>query len=228
MMKFSVAIDGPAGAGKSTIAKAAAQELGFVYVDTGAIYRTVGLAAARRGYAPDAHDLVIAMLPELHIDMRYVDGVQRMFLNDEDVSEEIRTPAASSYASNVAAIPEVRTYLMDMQRRMAREYDVLMDGRDIGTVVLPNAQLKIFLTASAEERARRRYKQLMEKGTDQDYETVLAEIIERDKRDMERETAPLKQAEDAVLLDTSNLDKAGSIAAVIALVQERRNEGANN
>ena len=228
MMKFSVAIDGPAGAGKSTIAKAAAQELGFVYVDTGAIYRTVGLAAARRGYAPDAHDLVIAMLPELHIDMRYVDGVQRMFLNDEDVSDEIRTPAASSYASNVAAIPEVRTYLMDMQRRMAREYDVLMDGRDIGTVVLPDAQLKIFLTASAEERARRRFKQLQEKGTEQDYETVLAEIIERDKRDMERETAPLKQADDAVLLDTSNLDREGSIAAVIALVHERRKKGANS
>ena len=226
-MKFSVAIDGPAGAGKSTIAKAAAQELGFVYVDTGAIYRTVGLAAARRGYAPDARDLIVAMLPELHIDMRYVDGVQRMFLNDEDVSEEIRTPIASSYASNVGAIPEVRTYLMDMQRRMAREYDVLMDGRDIGTVVLPDAQLKIFLTASAEERARRRYKQLKEKGTEQDYETVLAEIIERDKRDMERETAPLKQADDAVLLDTSDLDREGSIAAVIALVQERRSKGAN-
>ena len=174
-MKFSVAIDGPAGAGKSTIAKAAAQELGFVYVDTGAIYRTVGLAAARRGYAPDARDLIVAMLPELHIDMRYVDGIQKMFLNDEDVSEEIRTPIASSYASNVGAIPEVRTYLMDMQRRMAREYDVLMDGRDIGTVVLPDAQLKIFLTASAEERARRRFKQLQEKGTEQDYETVLAE-----------------------------------------------------
>lgn len=227
-MKFSVAIDGPAGAGKSTIAKAAAQELGFVYVDTGAIYRTVGLAAARRGYAPDARDLIVAMLPELHIDMRYVDGVQRMFLNDEDVSEEIRTPIASSYASNVGAIPEVRTYLMDMQRRMAREYDVLMDGRDIGTVVLPDAQLKIFLTASAEERARRRFKQLQEKGTEQDYETVLAEIIERDKRDMERETAPLKQADDAVLLDTSNLDREGSIAAVIALVHERRKKGANS
>lgn len=226
-MKFSVAIDGPAGAGKSTIAKAAAQELGFVYVDTGAIYRTVGLAAARRGYAPDARDLIVAMLPELHIDMRYVDDVQRMFLNDEDVSEEIRTPIASSYASNVGAIPEVRTYLMDMQRRMAREYDVLMDGRDIGTVVLPDAQLKIFLTASAEERARRRYKQLKEKGTEQDYETVLAEIIERDQRDMERETAPLKQADDAVLLDTSDLDREGSIAAVIALVQERRSKGAN-
>lgn len=227
-MKFSVAIDGPAGAGKSTIAKAAAQELGFVYVDTGAIYRTVGLAAARRGYAPDARDLIVAMLPELHIDMRYVDGIQKMFLNDEDVSEEIRTPIASSYASNVGAIPEVRTYLMDMQRRMAREYDVLMDGRDIGTVVLPDAQLKIFLTASAEERARRRFKQLQEKGTEQDYETVLAEIIERDKRDMERETAPLKQADDAVLLDTSNLDREGSIAAVIALVHERRNKGANS
>ena len=228
MMKFSVAIDGPAGAGKSTIAKAAAQALGFVYVDTGAIYRTVGLAAARRGYAPDAHDSVVAMLPELHIDMRYVDGVQRMFLNDEDVSDDIRTPEASSYASNVAAIPQVRAYLMDMQRRMACEYDVLMDGRDIGTVVLPDAQLKIFLTASAEERARRRFAQLQEKGTDQDYETVLAEIIERDKRDMERETAPLKQAEDAVLLDTSDLDREGSIAAVIALVQARRNEGVNS
>ena len=130
--------------------------------------------------------------------------------------------------SNVAAIPQVRAYLMDMQRRMACEYDVLMDGRDIGTVVLPDAQLKIFLTASAEERARRRFAQLQEKGTDQDYETVLAEIIERDKRDMERETAPLKQAEDAVLLDTGDLDREGSIAAVIALVQARRNEGVNS
>ena len=195
MSKFSVAIDGPAGAGKSTIAKTAAQRLNFVYVDTGAIYRTVGLAAKRTGYAADDRKSVVAMLPSLVIDMRYVDGVQRMFLNDEDVSEAIRTPEASHYASNVAAMPEVRTYLMDMQRNMATRYNVLMDGRDIGTVVLPNANLKIFLTASAEERARRRYLQLQEKGTVQPYEEVLAEIIERDKRDSERETAPLKQAE---------------------------------
>ena len=223
MMKFSVAIDGPAGAGKSTIAKAAAQALGFVYVDTGAIYRTVGLAAKYRGYAPDAHAQVVAMLPELEIDMRYVDGVQRMFLDGKDVSEEIRTPEASGYASNVAAMPEVRAYLMDMQRSMAHRYDVLMDGRDIGTVVLPNAQLKIFLTASAEERARRRYAQLMEKGTEETYESVLAEIVERDKRDSERETAPLKQADDAILLDTSDMNPAESIQAVIDLVNARRN-----
>lgn len=225
MTKFSVAIDGPAGAGKSTIAKAAAQMLGFVYVDTGAIYRTVGLAAKERGYAADAHDLVVAMLPELDIDMRYVDGVQRMFLDGKDVSEEIRTPEASHYASNVAAMAEVRTYLMEMQRSMARRYDVLMDGRDIGTVVLPNAQLKIFLTASAEERARRRYAQLCEKGTEETYESVLAEIIERDKRDSEREAAPLKQAEDAVLLDTSHMTPRESILAVVELVQARRKAG---
>lgn len=228
MTKFSVAIDGPAGAGKSTIAKAAAQALGFVYVDTGAIYRTVGLGAKQRGYAPDAHAQVVAMLPELEIDMRYVDGVQRMFLDGKDVSEEIRTPEASGYASNVAAMPEVRAYLMDMQRSMARRYDVLMDGRDIGTVVLPDAQLKIFLTASAEERARRRFAQLMEKGTEETYESVLAEIIERDKRDSERETAPLKQADDAVLLDTSSMTPAESIRAVIDLVETRRKAGANS
>ena len=225
MSNFSIAIDGPAGAGKSTIAKAAAKELGFVYVDTGAIYRTVGLAACRNGYAADDREKVIAMLPTLEIDMRYVDGVQRMFLNAEDVSDEIRTPIASHYASNVAAMAEVRAFLMEMQRHMARQYNVLMDGRDIGTVVLPDAQLKIFLTASAEERARRRYAQLVEKGTEQSYDEVLAEIVERDKRDSEREAAPLKQAEDAVLLDTSDLSEAESIRAVIALVEQRRKEG---
>lgn len=225
MSKFSVAIDGPAGAGKSTIAKAAAQGLGFVYVDTGAIYRTVGLGALRKGYAPDDREKVIAMLPTLEIDMRYVDGVQRMFLNGEDVSEEIRTPAASAASSKVAAMAEVRAYLMEMQRSLARQYDVLMDGRDIGTVVLPDAPLKIFLTASAEERARRRYAQLLEKGTDQSFEQVLAEIVERDKRDSEREAAPLKQAEDAVLLDTSDLNLEQSICAVMELVNGRRKEG---
>ncbi len=227
MSKFSVAIDGPAGAGKSTIAKAAAQMLGFVYVDTGAIYRTVGLAAKQRGYAPDAHAQVVGMLPELEIDMRYVDGVQRMFLDGRDVSDEIRTPEASHYASNVSAMPEVRAFLMDMQRDMAVRYDVLMDGRDIGTVVLPNAQLKIFLTASAEERARRRYAQLMEKGTEETYASVLAEINERDKRDSQRAAAPLKQAEDAVLLDTSCMTAEESIQAVIDLVNARRKAGAD-
>ena len=165
------------------------------------------------------------MLPSLTIDMRYVDGVQKMFLNEEDVSEAIRTPEASHYASNVAAMPEVRTYLMDMQRNMAQRYDVLMDGRDIGTVVLPNADLKIFLTASAEERARRRFAQLQEKGTVQPYEEVLSEIIERDKRDMERDTAPLKQADDAILLDTSDLTQEQSIEAVIDLIHVRMKEG---
>lgn len=225
---FSVAIDGPAGAGKSTIAKAAAQTLNFVYVDTGAIYRTVGLAARKNGYEANDREKVVAMLPYLVIDMRYVDGVQRMFLNEEDVSEEIRTPEASHYASNVAAMPEVRAFLMDMQRRMAVQYDVLMDGRDIGTVVLPNADLKIFLTASAEERARRRFAQLQEKGTDLTFEQVLAEIIERDKRDMERETAPLKQADDAILLDTSSLTQEQSIQSVIDLILARKKEGANS
>ena len=225
---FSVAIDGPAGAGKSTIAKAAAQKLNFVYVDTGAIYRTVGLAAKNNGFAPDDREKVVAMLPSLEIDMRYVNQVQRMFLNGEDVSEAIRTPEASHYASNVAAMSEVRAFLMDMQRQMAAQYDVLMDGRDIGTVVLPNADLKIFLTASAEERARRRYAQMQEKGTDQSYEQVLAEIIERDKRDSERETAPLKQADDAILLDTSDLTQEQSIQAVIDLIDSRRKEGVNS
>lgn len=227
MDKFSIAIDGPAGAGKSTIAKAAAKQLGFVYVDTGAIYRTVGLAAIRNGYAADDREKVVAMLPSLEIDMRYADGTQRMYLNGEDVSDEIRTPLASHYASNVAVMAEVRAYLMDMQREMARRYDVLMDGRDIGTVVLPDAQLKIFLTASAEERARRRYAQLLEKGTEESYEKVLAEILERDKRDSERATAPLKQADDAVLLDTSDMSEADSIQAVLDLVESRRKEGNN-
>ena len=225
MKNFSVAIDGPAGAGKSTIAKAVAQKMNFVYVDTGAIYRTVGLAAHRNGYALDDSKSISAMLPSLVIDMRYVDGVQKMFLADEDVSDEIRLPVISTYASGVAAIPEVRAFLLDMQRSMAERYDVLMDGRDIGTVVLPNADLKIFLTASAEERARRRYVQLQEKGTEQAFEEVLAEIVDRDKRDMERETAPLKQAEDAVYLDTSDMNQAQSIQAVVDLIVERKKEG---
>jgi len=224
MSKFSVAIDGPAGAGKSTIAKTVAQKLNFVYVDTGAIYRTVGLAANRSGFAPNDGVNIPEMLPSLVIDMRYIDGVQKMFLGDEDVSDQIRTPVISEYASCVGAMPEVRAFLMDMQRQMAAQYDVLMDGRDIGTVVLPNADLKIFLTASAEERARRRFVQLREKGTDQSFEQVLEEIKERDKRDSERVAAPLKQADDAVLLDTSDMNQDESVQAVIDLVRTRMEE----
>ena len=225
-MNFSVAIDGPAGAGKSTIAKAAAASLGFVYVDTGAIYRTVGLAASRKGYGAEHHGEIAAMLPALTITMRYVDGVQRMFLGEEDVSDLIRTPEISKYASIVAAMPEVRAFLLQMQRSMARQYKVSMDGRDIGTVVLPHADLKIFLTASAEERARRRYAQLLEKGNlSISLGEVLQDIIERDRQDMEREIAPLKQAEDAILLDTSDLTLDESIAAVAELIKISMHRG---
>ena len=219
---FSVAIDGPSGAGKSSVARAAAAALGFLYVDTGAIYRTVGLAAFRRGIGSRDHDAVIAMLPELDIQLRHgEDGLQHMFLDGEDVSSEIRLPEISLYASDVSAYPEVRAYLMDMQRSLARKYNVIMDGRDIGTVVLPDAGLKIFLTASAEARARRRLLELQNKGQQTTFEEVLRDIEYRDKNDSEREAAPLKQAEDAVLVDTTDVDFAGSCAMVEHLIRER-------
>ena len=218
----SVAIDGPAGAGKSTIAKAAAKRFGFIYVDTGAIYRTVGLAAKRAGIDPHDAGQVIPMLPTLSIRFDYgADGVQRMFLGNEDVSAEIRTPEMSMYASAVSAIPEVRTFLMDMQRDMARTHSVVMDGRDIGTVVLPDAGLKIFLTASVEARACRRLAELAAKGDTSTYEDVLQDMIVRDRNDSTRAAAPLKAAEDAVLVDTTDLDLPGSIDRVCALVAER-------
>ena len=220
--KISVAIDGPSGAGKSTVAKAIAKEFGFIYVDTGAIYRTVGLAAQ---YAEvDSKDAVgvIALLPEIHIDICYDEnGLQHMMLNGEDVSAEIRTPRSSIYASDVSAIPEVRAFLMDMQRDMAKKHSVIMDGRDIGTVVLPDAELKIFLTASAEERARRRYLELRGKGTEVTYDEVLRDIEYRDQQDSSRTAAPLKPAEDAVFVDNSELNFEESVAAVAALVREK-------
>ena len=218
----SIAIDGPSGAGKSTLAKRLAQELGCLYVDTGAIYRTVGLAACRRGIDPsDAAD-VAAMLPELSITMGYgEDGLQHMHLNGEDVTGEIRKNEISAYASKVAALSVVRDFLMEMQRRMAREHDVIMDGRDIGTVVLPRADLKIYLTAAPEARAERRYRELLERGQQADFDQVLNEVIERDRRDTQRETAPLKQAEDAVLADTTGLDLEGSFQLLLGLVRER-------
>ena len=218
----SVAIDGPAGAGKSTIAKAAAARYGFIYVDTGAIYRTVGLAAKRNDVDPHDAAGVCSLLPSLDIRFDYgADGAQRMFLNGEDVSALIRTPEISLYASAVSALPEVRAFLLDMQRDMAKKTSVVMDGRDIGTVVLPDAGLKIFLTASVEERAKRRLAELAAKGDASTYEEVLADMILRDKNDSTRTAAPLKAAEDAVLVDTSEMDLAQSIDYICGLIAER-------
>ncbi len=218
---FSVAIDGPSGAGKSTIAKAVAERFGFIYVDTGAIYRTVGLAVSCAGIDPQDTDAVVGLLPALDIALRHgEDGLQHMFLNGEDVSGLIRTPEISMYASKVSALPPVRAFLMEMQRSMARRTSVIMDGRDIGTVVLPDAALKIFLTASAEARAERRYKELLEKGQSVSYDDVLCDMAERDKNDTTRAAAPLRAADDAVLLDTSALSLAESIDAVAALVEK--------
>lgn len=222
-MKFhSIAIDGPAGAGKSTLAKALAARLGYLYVDTGAIYRTVGLAVARSGGDCGVKADVLARLPEIQISMTYgEDGLQHMLLGGEDVTKAIRENAVSSYASQVSAYPEVRAFLLDMQRELARTHHVIMDGRDIGTVVLPQADVKIFLTASPEERARRRCRELEQRGQTVDYPQLLAEITQRDYADSHRATAPLKQADDAVLLDTSALDFDASLEALLAIVKER-------
>lgn len=218
----AIAIDGPSGAGKSTIARAAAKKFGYLYVDTGAIYRTVGLAANRAGADRKDGDAVCALLPELKIEMRYnAAGEQRMFLNGEDVSERIRLPEISIAASDVSALPGVRAFLLDMQRAMALRHDVIMDGRDIGTVVLPEAELKIFLTASLEDRAYRRYQELLEKGVSTCYESVISEMEKRDEQDSARAAAPLKPAADAVLLDTTGNTLERSTALVCALIEKR-------
>lgn len=220
--RISVAIDGPSGAGKSTIARRIAGEFGFIYVDTGAIYRTVGLAAARRGILPSEKEAVLALLPEIDVRLAYgEDGAQHMFLDGEDVSSEIRTSKISQYASAVSAYPEVRAYLMETQRSLARENDTVMDGRDIGTVVLPQAGLKIFLTASAETRARRRFDELRAKGQEVVFEDVLQDMVRRDANDSSRAAAPLKAAPDAVLLDTTSLDLDQSCKAVAKMIRER-------
>lgn len=218
---FSIAIDGPAGAGKSSVAKEAAKALGFVYVDTGALYRAVALYMLRHGITPSDAEAVEAALPAVTVDLRYEPDGQHVLLCGEDVSDAIRMPEVSTAASDCSAIPAVRKFLFSLQTGMAERYNVLMDGRDIGTVVLPNAQVKIFLTASAEERARRRCRQLKEKGVEADYEKTLREIRERDEQDMNRETAPLKPAEDSVLLDTSELDFRGSVEKLLEIVRER-------
>ena len=218
----SIAIDGPSGAGKSSLARRLANELSFIYVDTGAIYRCVGLAAYRRGLDTKDADAITAMLPEIKIEMRYnAEGEQRMFLDGEDVSAEIRLPEISICASNVSALPAVRAYLLEMQRHMARTHNVIMDGRDIGTVVLPDAELKIFLTANAEARARRRLLELQSKGIEADYAEVLRDIEYRDRQDSGRKTAPLRAADDAVHVDTSSIDFEQSAALLRGIVRER-------
>ena len=217
---IAVALDGPSGAGKSSIARSAAQELGFVYVDTGAIYRTVSLYIFDRSIDPADKAAVTAALPEIHIDLRYGDGgLQRMFLNGEDVTERIRLPEISMFTSAVSGIPEVRAFLMEMQRSLARERSVIMDGRDIGTVVLPEAQVKIFLTASPEDRARRRWEELRERGTEKTYEDILREVEERDYNDTHRAAAPLRPAEDAVCLDTTGCTFRQSRERILAIIR---------
>ena len=221
MSIINVAIDGPAGAGKSTISRAAAKELGFIYIDTGALYRTVGLNALRKGADVNDPESVIATLTaDLKVELRFIDGEQRMFLNDEDVSDKIRTPEVSSAASITSAVPEVRKYLFDLQKNLAKNNNCIMDGRDIGTVVLPDAKVKIFLTASPEARAQRRYDELIEKGMDVKYDDVLADMIKRDYDDSHRAIAPLKQADDAVLADTSGNTLEESIALIIKIIKD--------
>ncbi|WP_130868316.1 (d)CMP kinase [Intestinimonas massiliensis (ex Afouda et al. 2020)] len=218
----SIAIDGPSGAGKSTLAKRLAEKLGYLYVDTGAIYRTVGLQAFRAGVDPADPAAVIPLLKEIRIHLAYgEDGLQHMYLNGEDVTGEIRRHEISAYASGVSAIPEVRAFLLAQQRNLAETHDVVMDGRDIGTVVLPDADVKIFLTAAPEARARRRWLELKERGQDTPFETVLHDVKERDDKDTHRAAAPLRQAEDAVLADTTHMDLEQSLALLIQIAKER-------
>ncbi|MBR0312644.1 MAG: (d)CMP kinase [Oscillospiraceae bacterium] len=221
---YAVAVDGPSGAGKSTLAKAVARELHIMYVDTGAIYRVIGVAAQRRGVDPKDEAAVTAMLPEMDIGLKHgADGLKRLYLNCEDVTDTIRLPEVSMYASAVSALPPVRAYLLEMQRKFAREQSVIMDGRDIGTVVLPDAEVKIFLTASSAVRAKRRCLELEQRGTPKPYDEVLAEIEQRDYNDSHRAIAPLRQAEDAALVDTSELDFEQSMALMLKTLRENVN-----
>lgn len=218
---ISVAIDGPAGAGKSSLSRKAAEKLGFIYVDTGALYRAIGLKFLNLGYNTDLECDIEGILEKSSVDIRFINGEQRVFLDGQDVSDEIRTPDASMMASAASAKAPVRAFLLEMQRKLARENNVLMDGRDIGTVVLPNATVKIYLTASAEARAKRRFKELCEKGTETTFEEVLADMERRDFNDMNRPIAPLKQAEDAVLADTTELGFDESLKLIIDIISEK-------
>ena len=218
---FAVAIDGPAGAGKSTIAKKLAEELGFIYVDTGALYRAIGLYVLRRGGDVSSEDAVAGLLTGIKIDLAFVGLEQRVILNNEDVTGKIRTEAVSMAASAVSALKSVRAFLLNLQRHLAEENNVVMDGRDIGTVVLPNADVKIFLTASPEERARRRYEQLINKGMSADYDAVLKDLLKRDYDDSHREAAPLKAADDAIFVDTTGNELEQSVEILRNIIKER-------
>ena len=218
MSTINIAIDGPAGAGKSTIAKMVSAKLGYIYVDTGALYRTIALYITENSIADDD---IETSLKNADVSLKFIDGAQRVYLGDRDVSDLIRTPEISMAASRTSAIPAVRAYLYETQQKIARENNIIMDGRDIGTVILPNADVKIFLTASAEERANRRYKELAEKPDCPPYEDILKDIIQRDYQDTHRETAPLKQAEDAVLVDTTKLDLEQSAEEITRIIKEK-------
>lgn len=221
---INIAIDGPAGAGKSTIAKGVAARLGFIYVDTGALYRTVALACVRAGVDPSDEKAVGEELKKIRVELGFQDGTQLVYLNGEEVGDQIRTPQISMCTSAVSKISAVRAFLLDLQRDIAKKHNILMDGRDIATVVLPNADLKVFLFASAECRAERRYKELVEKGQNVTYDDVLADIRQRDYQDSHREIAPLKPAEDAVMFDTTGYDLPTSIDKMIGLIHERFGE----
>ena len=222
MKMISIAIDGPSGAGKSTMARKVAGELNYLYVDTGAIYRSVSLYAYRAGVDKTDSEKIVSLLPEIHIDMQYqADGIQHMILNGEDVTDAIRQNEVSLYTSAVAAIPAVRAFLLDLQRNLAATHNVIMDGRDIGTVVLPNATVKIYLTASAEARAPRRWLELHEKGDPIPLEQVLEDVQQRDYNDTHRDVAPLRQAEDAVLVDTTECDLEESYQLLLNTIRER-------
>lgn len=212
---FNIAIDGPAGAGKSTIARLAAKRLGFIYVDTGAMYRAIALYFLRKEIQPEDTQMIASLVQEAEITIHYTDGTQQVMLNGEDVSGQIRTEEVGNMASSISAIPAVRAHLLELQRNLAASANVIMDGRDIGTCILPDADVKIFLTASSSVRALRRYKELQEKGMMCNLEEIEQDIIERDSRDMNRETAPLRQAEDAMLLDSSDMTLEQVVQAIL-------------
>ncbi|MBR5515778.1 MAG: (d)CMP kinase [Clostridia bacterium] len=215
---INIAIDGPSGAGKSTIAKAVAKKKGYIYVDTGALYRSIGLYVYRLGISKEDKEAIKSVLPQISLELGYVEGVQRVYLNKEDVSEEIRMPEISMYASAVSAIQEVRDFLLELQRDMAKKHDVIMDGRDIGTVILPDATVKVFMTATDEGRAKRRYKELCEKGVETTFEEVLSDMIKRDKADSTREIAPAVPAADAVFFDNTEFGIEESVDEIIKII----------
>lgn len=219
-----IAIDGPAGAGKSTVAKALAKKLNIIYVDTGALYRTVGYHAFANKISKDDKAGIVGLLKDMNIELKYDNGTQKVFLNGEDLGDRIRLPEISMYASAVSAIPEVRAFLLDTQRSIAKQNSVVMDGRDIGTVILPNADVKIFLTASPEERARRRYEELLAKGKRVTFEEVCDDMMARDKNDSTRDVAPAVPAEDAVILDNTGFTLEESVDAVINIIRSKNNE----